>query len=68
METLKQYGIEDIIEKADGKRRIVPERVDCDYYNYVKGRKIPGQQFNGSYMSDYSWGEETLSGLLKISQ
>ena len=67
-ETLKQYGIEDIIEKADGKRRLVPEQVDCDYYNYLKGRRIPGQQFNGAYMSDYSWGEETLSGLLKMTQ
>lgn len=67
-ETLKQYGIEDIIEKTEGKRRLVPELVDCDYYNYIKGRKIPGQQFNGAYMSDYSWGEETLSGLLKMSR
>ena len=67
-ETLKQYGIEDIIEKTEGKRRLVPELVDCDYYNYIKGRRIPGQQFNGAYMSDYSWGEETLSGLLKMSQ
>ena len=68
METLKQYGIEHIVEKSEGKRRLVPELVDCDYYNYVKGLRIPGQQFSGSYMSDYSWGEETLSGLLKISQ
>lgn len=66
-ETLKQYGIEDIIEKTEGKRRLVPELVDCDYYNYIKGRRIPGQQFNGAYMADYSWGEETLSGLLKMS-
>ncbi|MBR2927932.1 MAG: hypothetical protein IKC24_02115 [Oscillospiraceae bacterium] len=67
-ETLKRYGIEDIIEKTDGKRRLVPELVDCDYYNYIMGRRIPGQQFNGSYMADYSWGEETLSGLLKMNQ
>ena len=67
-ETLKRYGIEDIIEKTDGKRRLVPELADCDYYNYIMGRRIPGQQFNGSYMADYSWGEETLSGLLKMNQ
>lgn len=68
MATLKQYGIEHIIEKSDGKRRIVPELVDCDYYNFIRGRHIPGQQFGGAYMSDYSWGEETLSSLLKMER
>ena len=65
METLKQYGVEDIVEKIDGKRRIVPERVDCDYYRYLRGEQLAGHPFNGAYMSDYSWGEETLSALLK---
>ncbi len=64
METLKQYGIENIIEKVDGRRRIIPEMVDCDYFNYIKGEKKQGNSFNGSYMSDYSWGETTLSTLL----
>ena len=63
METLKQYGIEHIIEKVDGRRRIIPEMVDCDYFNYIRGKQVPGQQFNGAYLSDYSWGEATLSGL-----
>lgn len=64
METLKQYGIEDIIEKVDGRRRIIPEMVDCDYFHYIQGDQTPGQLFNGAYMSDYSWGEATLSGLM----
>ena len=65
METLRQYGIEDIVEKVDGRRRIVPERVDCDYFHYIRGDQFGGRPFNGAYMSDYSWGEETLSMLLK---
>lgn len=65
METLKQYGIEDIIEKVDGHRRIIPERIECDYFDYVNGKATAHQMFNGAYMSDYSWGEETLSMLLK---
>ena len=63
METLKQYGIEHIIEKVDGRRRIIPEMVNCDYFNYIQGKQVPGQQFNGAYLTDYSWGEATLSGL-----
>ena len=64
-ETLKQYGIEDIIEKVDGHRRIISEMVDCDYFNYLSGETAAKESFNGVYMSDYSWGEETLSCLLK---
>ena len=67
-ETLKQYGIEDIIEKVDGHRRIIPEMVDCDYFNYLSGETAAKESFNGVYMSDYSWGEETLSCLLVSSK
>lgn len=65
MKTLEQYGIDYIIEKEDGHRRIVPELVDCDYFNYLNGEKTTGQTFGGAYMSDYTWGEETLSSLIK---
>lgn len=65
MKTLKQYGIDDIIETVDGHRRIIPEMVECDYFNYINGKGAPEQSFCGAYMSDYSWGEETLSRLLK---
>lgn len=65
MKTLEQYGIDYIIEKVDGHRRIVPELVDCDYFNYLNGEKTTGQTFGGAYMSDYTWGEETLSSLIK---
>lgn len=65
METLKRYGIQDIIEKADGHRRIVPEKVKCDYFDYINGKEQENNHFNGTYMMDYSWGEETLSTLLR---
>lgn len=65
MKTLEQYGIDYIIEKVDGHRRIIPELVDCDYFNYLNGEKTAGQTFGGAYMSDYTWGEETLSSLIK---
>lgn len=65
MKTLEQYGIDYIVEKVDGHRRIVPELVDCDYFNYINEGETAGRTFNGAYMSDYSWGEETLSCLMK---
>ena len=67
METLKQYGIEGIVEKVSGRRRIIPEMVDCDCFNYIQGKNVSGQTFNGAYMSDYSWGETTLSALTQAN-
>lgn len=61
---LEEYGIADIVESVDGKRRIVPERISCDLYDYLKGEEENKSLFTGSYLSNYSWGESTLAGLL----
>ena len=61
--TLKEYGIEDIIENIDGQRRIIPEKVSCDLYDYLSDKARNSALFNGNYMLDYSWGEITLAGL-----
>lgn len=61
--TLVAYGAEGIIESVRGKRRIVPERVRCDLFSYLD--REPGSEglFRGSYLSNYSWAEVTLSEL-----
>ncbi len=61
--TLEEYGISDIVETVDGKRRIVMEKVTCDLYNYLSGKEEYSQLFKGSYMTNYSWGETTLGEL-----
>lgn len=61
--TLEEYGIPDIIESVDGKRRIVQEKVQCDLYNYLSGKEEYAQLFKGSYLTNYSWGETTLGEL-----
>ncbi len=62
--TLEEYGIPDIIESVDGKRRIVLENVQCDLYNYLSGKEEYSQLFKGSYLTNYSWGEITLGELM----
>ena len=62
--TLEEYGISDIMEAVDGKRRIVREKVDCDFYNYLSGKPEYAQLFKGSYLTNYSWGETTLGELM----
>ena len=60
-ETLEQYGIGDIVENRNGKRRIIPEKVSCDLFDYLNG----GSGFSGYYMSNYSWAEPTLAQLIQ---
>lgn len=60
---LEEYGISDIVESTDGKRRIVTEKVQCDLYEYLSGKEEFSQLFKGSYLTNYSWGENTLAEL-----
>ena len=61
---LEEYGIADIMESIDGKRRIVTEKVSCDLYDYLSGKEEFAQSFKGSYLTNYSWSETTLGELL----
>ncbi len=61
---LEEYGIADVIESVDGKRRVVPEKVRCDLYDYLSGKQEYARLFKGSYLTNYSWGENTLGDLI----
>ena len=60
---LEEYGIQEVMESVDGKRRIVTERERCDLYEYLSGKEEFSQLFKGSYLTNYSWGENTLAEL-----
>ncbi len=62
--TLEEYGISDVIESVDGKRRIVMEKVQCDLYRYLSGGEEYAGLFKGSYLTNYSWAETTLGELM----
>lgn len=61
---LEEYGISDIVESVNGRRRIVTDKVSCDLYDYLKNKDENVKLFNGSYLTNYSWGETTLGELL----
>ena len=65
---LEEYGIADVVESVDGKRRIVPEKVQCDFYEYLADQEGCANLFKGSYLTNYSWGESTLAQLLGEQQ
>ncbi len=58
---LKEAGIGHIVERQRGMLRLRKEQVECDYYSYLRG----AGSFRGEYMSQYSWGENTLGTLLE---
>lgn len=60
---LEEYGIGHIMESVDGKRRIIPEMISCDLYDYLSGKEKSASLFKGSYLTDYAWGETTLGEL-----
>ena len=59
-QSLESVGVEGIFERNNYFYSINPEKLDCDYYSYLK---IGKPEFRGEYMSQYSWAEETC-GLL----
>ncbi|MBD5459519.1 MAG: hypothetical protein HDR26_01060, partial [Lachnospiraceae bacterium] len=60
---LEEYGIAEVMESVDGKRRIVTQRVQCDLYDYLSREEEFARLFKGSYLTNYSWGETTLAEL-----
>ena len=59
-QSLEAVGMNDIFQRNNYFYSINPEKLDCDYYTYLKTGK---PEFRGEYMSQYSWAEETC-GLL----
>ena len=59
-QSLEAVGVEDIFERNNYYYSLNPEKLDCDYYAYLKTGK---PEFRGEYMSQYSWAEGTC-GLL----
>ena len=59
-QTLEAIGMEDIFKRNNYHYSVNPEKIDCDYYSYLKNGR---PEFIGEYMSQYSWAESTC-GLL----
>jgi len=64
--TLQKCGKEEVlIHGFQNSYGINTEKVVCDYYNYLKGLPEGIRNYNGEYMSQYSWGEVTLASLME---
>ena len=63
MKTLRQAGLEDIVEKRYNYLAINPGKVDCDLYKFLAGDAVAINSYYGVYMEEYSWAEMT-TGML----
>lgn len=61
-QTLDAVGADGIFKRNHYFYSVDPEKLDCDYYHYLKTGK---PEFCGEYMSQYSWAEKTCGFLYK---
>ena len=56
LDTFAALGIADVVSTAYGRMSIVRDKVNCDYFDYLDGKN---RNFQGEYMSQYSFAEVT---------
>lgn len=60
-QTLAQYGIDDIVETINGKRRALVDQCECDFDQYLHQGNESLPKMIGTYMNEYSWAENSIS-------
>lgn len=60
-ETLRAYGVEEIMELDRGVLRVRPEAFTCDAYRFYSGDIDMINAYRGEYMSSYAWASMTES-------
>lgn len=66
MDTLDASGCGAVLERQRGRLAVVPEQIDCDYYDWCAGRRGEAV-YRGEYMTQYSWGEYTNAMLAQAN-
>lgn len=62
---LSEYEVEEIFSGNRGSCQIDILKVDCDYYELLKGNPdaVREWEITGNYLQEYSWAEETCARL-----
>ncbi len=59
--TLEKEGCLNVLVRQRGRIGLIPDKISCDYYDYISGKKLG--LYRGEYMSQYSWSEITHANL-----
>lgn len=65
-DTLIGVGAGDILITQYNSKAINTDAFSCDYYWLINGDKEVQKTYNGKYMQEYSWAEETVADLYRI--
>lgn len=61
---LKKEGLEDLLISTQRGQMVNTALFDCDYYAWQDRNAEKRDRFEGEFMSEYSWGEHILAGLI----
>ena len=60
---MKEIGADDAIFKERNSIAIVPEKIVCQIYGFMRGEPKFVNAYSGQYMAQYSWAEMTTGTL-----
>ena len=61
--TLEDAGVRGLLVRGRSTLAIDTSKVECDYYNFLRGDRSTISNYRGEYMTQYSWAEVTRSAL-----
>ena len=61
--TLEDAGVNGLLVRGRSTLALDTSKVDCDYYNFLRGDRSAVNSYRGEYMTQYSWAEVTRSAL-----
>lgn len=65
---LDAAGAGAVLNKIWNLWSVDPEKVSCDYYDFLGGSNSAVNQFRGEYMAQYSWAEMTVGSLYGMAK
>lgn len=65
LDTFEKLGVSDTISASYGRMRVIKDKVKCDYFDYLDGKRT---FFGGEYMTQYSFAEETCAFLIQANK
>ena len=63
LKTLQQKGCDGVTVRSRGMLGIIPDEIDCDYFDFIEGKEVGIKAYQGEYMAQYSWAEYTHAAL-----
>ncbi|MCR5098096.1 MAG: hypothetical protein K6B14_04020 [Lachnospiraceae bacterium] len=66
--TLRSFGVEDVVIRQRGRIGIIPDTIESDYFDMLAGKDFAIRNYNGEYMCQYSWAEFTNGILMGIKE